>query len=72
MLNSNYLYCSDILEIITPDVFCYGIDVCYVDPGEKYCNLFPLPKNYEFEKAVGKFKVKYPCVKCLKMFDFLI
>lgn len=46
----------DILEIITPDVFCYGIDVCYVDPGEKYCNLFPLPKNHEFDKAVGKFK----------------
>lgn len=47
---------DDILEIITPDVFCYGIGVCYVDPGEKYCNLFPLPKNHEFHTVVDKFK----------------
>ncbi|XP_069676728.1 acyloxyacyl hydrolase-like isoform X2 [Periplaneta americana] len=31
-------------EIFTPDVFCYGIDICYLDPGQSYCHLFPRPQ----------------------------
>lgn len=30
---------------VTPDSFCYGINLCHQDPGEKVCHLFPSPSN---------------------------
>ena len=32
---------------LTVDVVCYSIGLCYVDPGRRMCNLFPLPPNFE-------------------------
>jgi len=43
------------LEIFTPDVFCYGVDICYLDPGQRFCHLFPRPVT-NFRKAVQEMK----------------
>ena len=32
---------------LTVDVVCYSIGLCYVDPGRRMCNLFPLPPNFQ-------------------------
>ena len=38
---------KEIDEHFTVDVVCYSIGLCYVDPGRKMCNLFPLPPNLQ-------------------------
>ena len=38
---------KEIDEHITVDVVCYSIGLCYVDPGRRMCNLFPLPPNFQ-------------------------
>ncbi|PNF35712.1 hypothetical protein B7P43_G16153 [Cryptotermes secundus] len=42
-------------EIFTPDVFCYGIDVCYLDRGQGYCHLFSKPVT-NFRNTVQEMK----------------
>ena len=51
--------CSELVEYLSPiidkeidehftvDVVCYTIGLCYVDPGRRMCNLFPLPPDIQ-------------------------
>ncbi|XP_065352206.1 acyloxyacyl hydrolase-like [Cloeon dipterum] len=50
------LLSDELYELITPDVVCYGIGLCYKTPGENYCHLFPKPKMTGFHHAVTKVK----------------
>ncbi|XP_077287637.1 acyloxyacyl hydrolase-like [Arctopsyche grandis] len=38
------------LNLFTPDLLCYGLRSCHVDPGEQFCHLFPEPHK-SFKKA---------------------
>lgn len=42
------------LKEVTPDTFCYGLNICHQDPGERRCHLFPAPA---FEKFNADIKV---------------
>ncbi|XP_049764634.1 acyloxyacyl hydrolase-like [Schistocerca cancellata] len=61
-------YCRDIVKLVwpllvnrevskyfTPDVFCYGIDVCYTEENTGFCHLFPRPLS-NFRNTVHQIK----------------
>uniref|UniRef100_A0A1B6DSR3 Saposin B-type domain-containing protein n=2 Tax=Clastoptera arizonana TaxID=38151 RepID=A0A1B6DSR3_9HEMI len=58
----------DLADIWTPDVICYGIGACHVDPGEQYCHLFPKPYT-DFHESVKKVKKKFGNEKGFLSFD---
>ncbi|XP_067006109.2 acyloxyacyl hydrolase isoform X2 [Anabrus simplex] len=40
-------------QVFTPDVLCYSLGMCYLDPGHGFCHLFPRPR-YNFRHTVQR------------------
>ncbi|XP_059474364.1 acyloxyacyl hydrolase-like isoform X2 [Neocloeon triangulifer] len=52
------LLSKELFDVVTPDVICYGVGLCYKSPGEKYCHLFPKPNVSGFHSSVTKATLK--------------
>ena len=62
---------KEIDEHFTVDVVCYSIGLCYVDPGRKMCNLFPLPPNLQLPAKSAQAKKIFNEELILKAFPWI-